>query len=307
MSANKDKSISNYNEFRRTRYFHGMLLDDKDFRGEQSYHAGKRRLLNRMLHGSGIVCGLQLEVDGTTGRIQLDPGLALDCCGNEIWVNKKWEGSIAQLWPPQKATPESNPCSDPGNAGPRQYHLVIRYDEKDTDPVSVYLPGAGCDDRACEHSRTKEGYALELREGADCSEYESASQPCSPPGDCPDCGPCDKPCYLILGTITEDPQNPDGRFSKADHCRKYVITGRLVRQMIVSAFTPMEPAPGTGSRGIVIPGTDTPTNDPVEALCSLFGFLRDLPGAVVPKTDFEEFKTDIEARLNGLEGLSKKK
>ena len=59
--ADKDKTFCDYNEFRRLRYFHGMLLDDKDFQAEQQYHAGKRRLLNRMLHGSGVVCGLDIK------------------------------------------------------------------------------------------------------------------------------------------------------------------------------------------------------------------------------------------------------
>src|SRR5688572_23700344 len=93
--ANKDKSACDYNEFRRLRYFHGMLLDEKDFREEQQYHAGKRRLLNRMLHGSGVVCGLGLKGKKDTRWIEISSGLALDCSGNEIWVPKKKQIDLA--------------------------------------------------------------------------------------------------------------------------------------------------------------------------------------------------------------------
>jgi hypothetical protein len=160
--ADKDKAVCDYNEFRRLRYFHGMLLDDKDFRAEQQYHAGKRRLLNRMLHGSGVVCGLDLKSKKDARWIEVTSGFALDCSGNEIWVNKTQRVDLASLLPP-KEKPKSADCKPtPDDGDIKTYYIGIRYEEKPTDPVSVYLPSASCEERTCENSRYKEGFCIEV-------------------------------------------------------------------------------------------------------------------------------------------------
>src|SRR5688572_1797889 len=160
--ADKDKAVCDYNEFRRLRYFHGMLLDDKDFRAEQQYHAGKRRLLNRMLHGSGVVCGLDLKSKKDARWIEVTSGFALDCSGNEIWVNKTQRVDLASLLPP-KEKPKSADCKPtPDDGDIKTYYIGIRYEEKPTDPVSVYLPSASCEERSCENSRYKEGFCIEV-------------------------------------------------------------------------------------------------------------------------------------------------
>jgi hypothetical protein len=160
--ADKDKSVCDYNEFRRLRYFHGMLLDDKDFSSEQEYHDHKRRFLNRMLHGSGVVCGLDL--DGKRGGrwIEVTSGLALDCSGNEIWVPRTTRIDLASLLPPKVKGKNQPECEEPDGARPNTYHIGIRYEEKPTNPVSVYLPSGGCEERACENSRYKEGFCVEV-------------------------------------------------------------------------------------------------------------------------------------------------
>ena len=40
------------------RYYVGKLLTSADFQAEQTYNDHKRRFLNEMMFGSGIVCGL---------------------------------------------------------------------------------------------------------------------------------------------------------------------------------------------------------------------------------------------------------
>jgi hypothetical protein len=191
--ANNDKSVCDYNEFRRLRYFHGMLLDEKDFREEQQYHAKKRRLLNRMLHGSGVVCGLELRGKKGKRSIQVTSGLALDCSGNEIWVSKDLKIDLASLLPPKnkpKGEPECKPVDGEDNL--KTYYIGIRYDEKPTNPVSVYLPSGDCEERTCENSRWKEGYCVEIVEC--CYDDET-------PGllknlcDCEGNGPLDKEKY----------------------------------------------------------------------------------------------------------------
>src|SRR5262245_41219860 len=83
-------------DFTRLRYFHGQPLAAADLRREQAYHRNKARLHNRLLHGWGIVCGLDLRVaprsgcddpkDPTAIEVILLPGAAIDCRGNEIVV-----------------------------------------------------------------------------------------------------------------------------------------------------------------------------------------------------------------------------
>jgi hypothetical protein len=72
-------------EFERPRYFVGKLLTAEDLELEQSYHIERRRLLNRMLHGTGIVSGLGVVL----GRqdVTVSPGLALDPEGREILIS----------------------------------------------------------------------------------------------------------------------------------------------------------------------------------------------------------------------------
>lgn len=80
-------------EPRRNAYYDGKLLLARDFEDEQAYHMAKRQLLNATLHGTGTVCGLKV-VEHTSASCQdefavLEPGVALDCCGQEIIVPKK--------------------------------------------------------------------------------------------------------------------------------------------------------------------------------------------------------------------------
>lgn len=71
--------------FERNRYYVGKLLTSADFQTEQTYGAHKRRFLNEMMFGSGIVCGLGVySLDDLT--IMVDSGVAVDGCGREIAV-----------------------------------------------------------------------------------------------------------------------------------------------------------------------------------------------------------------------------
>ena len=75
-----------YFPFERNKYFYGKLLTVDDFETEQRYMNDKRRVLNRFLYGTGVVCGLNVvPIDDMT--ISVEPGLALDFSGREIVVD----------------------------------------------------------------------------------------------------------------------------------------------------------------------------------------------------------------------------
>jgi hypothetical protein len=66
----------------RVAYSNGMLLDDADFEVEQAYHRGRLALLTRYLHGTGTICGLEVEIDTVEHpMVVIAPGLGVDRVG----------------------------------------------------------------------------------------------------------------------------------------------------------------------------------------------------------------------------------
>lgn len=68
----------------RNRYFPRKNLTADDFRLEQGYGIERRRLLNRAIHGWGVVYGFGLELQND-GQLLCREGLALDCHGREVF------------------------------------------------------------------------------------------------------------------------------------------------------------------------------------------------------------------------------
>lgn len=109
--------------FARVRFFDGRLLTAEDLTQEQEYVRGKQKLHNRSLHGFGIVSGLKVTIGA--GSVVVDPGLGLDCEGNEIVVGAS-----------QSLTPLSSTESV------RTAYVNIRYLEENSAP----LPAQGTSD-----------------------------------------------------------------------------------------------------------------------------------------------------------------
>ncbi len=106
----------------RVNYTAGMLLGVDDFRTEQQYLQNRLRRHNRLLHGSGIACGLNVTVEQGSARIEISPGLALDPAGNEICIEQ----------PVHLALPSSGP----------DLFVLLRYAEHPCRGVPV-VPGGG--------------------------------------------------------------------------------------------------------------------------------------------------------------------
>ena len=71
---------------KRLRYFTGQVITVEGLELEQQYFREKLKRHNRTLHGFGIVSGLKLTVK--RGAIIVEPGLGLDCEGNELVVSR---------------------------------------------------------------------------------------------------------------------------------------------------------------------------------------------------------------------------
>lgn len=74
----------------RNNYFDGKRLTPGSFRVEQTYSLERRHLLNRAIHGWGVVYGYEMtsaesqsQKDGS-GQLKIGAGLALDTCGREL-------------------------------------------------------------------------------------------------------------------------------------------------------------------------------------------------------------------------------
>ena len=100
---------------KRVRYSFGQILSVDDFTAEQEYFLEKQRRHNRTLHGAGVVFGL--EVSRRKDSVVVQPGLALDCRGEEVSVCEPVESAFPQ-------------------AGEKAY-IILSYDEKMADPLPV--------------------------------------------------------------------------------------------------------------------------------------------------------------------------
>ena len=126
---------------KRPRFFNGQLLRAEDLELEQQYFLDKSKRHNRSLHGFGIVSGLTVTLK--EGLIIVDPGLALDCEGNELVITAA-QSIVAPL------------KSDWTSA-----YLNVSYSEEKTDPVPLVTdePLASTDNLA-EASTITEGFAI---------------------------------------------------------------------------------------------------------------------------------------------------
>ncbi|MDH3445863.1 MAG: hypothetical protein OEN50_18205, partial [Deltaproteobacteria bacterium] len=71
--------------FVRPRFFAGQLLTEEDLQKLIEYVVAKNRLHNQRLWGDGVVCGLEVSCNPCGGgTVRVNPGYALDCCGNDL-------------------------------------------------------------------------------------------------------------------------------------------------------------------------------------------------------------------------------
>lgn len=141
-----------YYSFERNNYYYGKLLTSKDFQNEQGYLNDKRRLINRTLHGTGIVYGLDV-VAADDSSIILQSGMALDAGGREIVVPKT---QVVKLSTIDGYADLKTDC----------VYLGIEYAEEKTDPVYAVMGAEGSEK---EYNHLKESFRLFLKDARDCA------------------------------------------------------------------------------------------------------------------------------------------
>lgn len=158
MYANFDEASLEHaiRSFERNRYFHGKLLDVFHFELEQDYVNGKRWLLNRLVSGYGVVCGLDVLPAPEGRAVVVTPGVALDRGGREIIVPRT---SASVAVPNRPVTEGSKDECD------KEYsYLCLCFRQCEADPTPVLVDDCG-QATTCSASSIQERYALELRDG----------------------------------------------------------------------------------------------------------------------------------------------
>lgn len=149
-----------YFPFERNRYFYGKLLTVDDFETEQKYMNDKRRMINRFLLGTGVVCGMNVvEVD--TKSVSIEMGLALDFSGREIVIDTP---VIKRLELIDGFHNGEDELEDNGNYDETLY-LCVEYAETEKDPVHN-VAGGGNSLQQVEYNKYREGYHLFITEKA---------------------------------------------------------------------------------------------------------------------------------------------
>ena len=119
----------------RNSWFHGELLDAAHLQLEQDYGIGKRRLLQRLLLGSGVVAGLGVAPSSDGTRLVISAGLALDGAGRELVVPA--DGLVVD---PRQPTDPVGRVSGAPLAAAAVVTVSLAYAEQPADPVPAYAP-----------------------------------------------------------------------------------------------------------------------------------------------------------------------
>ena len=149
-------------DYWRVNYAFGMVLGVDDFRQEQAYHVGRKRLNNRALHGHGVAYGLDVVVEPVVSDLQVRvmPGMAVMPGGEDVEVTEEHCLRLNE-WLAARAADEDEPIveSPPGRL---RICVTLRYAECLERKVPV--PGLPCstDEETGEYSRIRESFELRL-------------------------------------------------------------------------------------------------------------------------------------------------
>lgn len=134
-----------YYPFERNCYYYGKLLTAKDFQSEQDYLNNKRRILNKILNGVGVLCGLHTYI-ADDNTIIVESGVALDALGREIVVA---EPNISRI----------NTIAGFSQTTSEDVYLGIEYMEEKTEKVYAPLSELG-EESTQQYNKVKESYRL---------------------------------------------------------------------------------------------------------------------------------------------------
>lgn len=211
---------------RRNRFFANKRTTPDTWRVEQDYQQQRRRLINRAVHGWGVVYGFDLGLaddDACTGDggqgLAIGAGLAFDNCGRElVQVKEKqfafddllvFDANGGYLPRPERGSRQKGwPFPDPAQTKGKCLLLKAHYAERLISPVPVKDPCA-CDDTEWDQVCETIVYSLTLFD-CDCC--------CKPQGCKPDeKQPCKRPCCELECDCRKEGEKPSRCCPGDDH------------------------------------------------------------------------------------------
>ncbi|KAF5424734.1 hypothetical protein C5S42_12435 [Candidatus Methanomarinus sp.] len=216
--------------FERNNYYYGKLMTQREYFAEQSYFNKKRWLINRLVNGWGVVCGLEVKSvlkdsnDPSQGyELRVTPGIAIDCCGREITV---YEEQVVDL----------DPDINPGV-------ICLEHFECETEPV--HIPFIECEQKdKFEFNRIRDSFQIVIKDPGEVNMERPSGENCPLLEDqlasldgyvceklmagCPECS--EQPC-LVLAEITIE---NNSREIIIDECskRRLVYNNSLLYDLI---------------------------------------------------------------------------
>jgi hypothetical protein len=222
-------SICDHDVAERPRYYARQLITADDLTLEQEYFRSKLRMHNRMLHGWGVVCGAEVcrapqkdkKDEPEPWKVIVRPGYALDCCGNEIYVDccivvdLRTRGVTGVTGDPcmEVVDPWCSDVFERCESG--HLYVAVRYKQIAMRPVRVQPAGCGCDDSSCENSRWRDGYELGVLTECPDSHSEPPSIDDLIKGGTPECPECSEDTWVGLAEVHVE---RDGRITRIDNC-----------------------------------------------------------------------------------------
>jgi DNA-binding beta-propeller fold protein YncE len=147
-----------FDPFLRNHFFTGKLMTARDFSDETRFHSEKMRHHNARLHGWGAVCGLKVRAHENPACrdrfVVIEPGTAIDCCGNEILVSEAATVELEKL--PAIAALLKNKDTDA-----HRLQLCVQFKECPTEEVPVLYDECGCDDARCAPNRILSSFEVD--------------------------------------------------------------------------------------------------------------------------------------------------
>ncbi len=175
---------------KRPRYESGKFIASKDLFTEQHYRLLRLRYHNRYLHGWGVFCGLGVVPARDPTRpwaVQICPGYAISCCGDEIEVLTPHTIDIRDyLWMQSR-----------DHKGPA--YVGIRYDEELRRPLPSQQPACSCEETRYEPSRIQDSFKVDALWTIPTSDEAKGFDMCTKDvAPCPTCTDCP---YVFLARI----------------------------------------------------------------------------------------------------------
>ncbi|NIM15081.1 MAG: hypothetical protein GTO45_24220 [Candidatus Aminicenantes bacterium] len=165
MSDTNDSNTSYgvVSQFQRNNYFYSKLMAVRDFEDEQHYMNDKRHLLNRMINGFGIVCGLEeVGTPISDGNIKIkfnSGGMAIDRQGREIAFPVGLEKDVLLKKPPDEGSQDTYIPLNVDSMGNDVYYLYLEYKEGKSEMVIAVSDDSGSQE-SCSYNRVIEDFQV---------------------------------------------------------------------------------------------------------------------------------------------------